>query len=49
MDVVVVFFLVFFFLVFVVGPLLRLEDRPGFLRPDRKPRPNVDLLFRTRR
>jgi hypothetical protein len=29
---------VFFFLACVVGPMLRIEDRPAFKRPDKKPR-----------
>ena len=35
----IAFFLVgFFILALVVGPLLRIEDRPSFKWPDRKPR-----------
>ena len=38
----IAFFLVgFFILALVVGPLLRIEDRPSFKRPDRKPRRSV--------
>jgi hypothetical protein len=38
MEFIAFFFVGFFFLALVVGPLLRIEDRPEFLRPDRKPR-----------
>jgi hypothetical protein len=38
MSFLFVFFAVFFFLALVVGPLLRIEDRPSFRWPDRKPR-----------
>jgi hypothetical protein len=37
-DFLIGFFAVFFVLALVVGPLLRVEDRPSFRRPDRKPR-----------
>jgi hypothetical protein len=48
MDVAAVFFAVFFVLVFVVAPLLGLEDRPEFLRPERKTRPMIGSWFRDR-
>jgi hypothetical protein len=37
-EFIAFFFVGFFFLALVVGPLLRIEDRPEFLRPDRKVR-----------
>jgi hypothetical protein len=37
-DFLIGFFAVFFVLALVVGPLLRVEDRPSFRWPDRKPR-----------
>jgi hypothetical protein len=49
MDVAAVFIAVFFVLVFVVTPLVRLEDRPEFLRPECKPRPMIGSWFRDRR
>jgi hypothetical protein len=49
MDVAAVFIAVFFVLVFVVAPLLGLEDRPEFLRPERKPRLLIGSWFRDRR
>jgi hypothetical protein len=36
MSFVFIYFVVFFFLVFVVGPAGRIEDRPAFKRPDKK-------------
>ena len=36
MSFLFVYFVVFFFLVFVVGPAGRIEDRPAFKRPDKK-------------
>jgi hypothetical protein len=36
MSLVFVYFIVFSLLVFVVGPALRIEDRPALKRPDRK-------------
>jgi hypothetical protein len=38
MSFIAVFLVGFFVLALVVGPLLRIEDRPSFKRPDRKPR-----------
>jgi hypothetical protein len=38
MSFVFVFFMVFFLLAFVIGPALRIEDRPAILRPNRKVR-----------
>jgi hypothetical protein len=38
MSVLFVFFAVFFLLALVVGPALRIEDRPAFKWPDKKPR-----------
>ena len=38
MTFLFVFFAVFFFLSLVVAPWLRIEDRPAFKRPDKKPR-----------
>jgi hypothetical protein len=38
MDFVAVFFVLFFFLAIVVGPWLRVEDRPDFKWPNRKAR-----------
>jgi hypothetical protein len=49
MDGAGVFIAVFVVLVFVVAPLLGLEDRPEFLRPERKPRPLIGGWFRDRR
>jgi hypothetical protein len=36
-----IFLTVFFLVVVVLGPIFGAESRPGFLRPDRKARPNV--------
>ena len=36
MSFVFVFFAVFFFLALVVGPAMKIEDRPAFKRPDKK-------------
>ena len=38
MSFLFIFYAVFFFLALVVGPALRIEDRPAFKRPDKKPR-----------
>jgi hypothetical protein len=38
MSFVLVFFAVFFFLALVLGPAMKIEDRPAFKRPDKKPR-----------
>jgi hypothetical protein len=38
MSFIFVFFMVFFVLAFVIGPALRIEDRPAILRPDKKVR-----------
>jgi hypothetical protein len=38
MSFVFILFTVFFFLAVVVGPWLRVEDRPAFKRPDKKVR-----------
>jgi hypothetical protein len=38
MSFLFAFFTVFFFLAVVVGPWLRVEDRPAFKRPDKKVR-----------
>jgi hypothetical protein len=38
MDFVAIFFVMFFVGACIVGPLLRIEDRPAFKWPDRKPR-----------
>jgi hypothetical protein len=38
MSFVSVYFIAFALLVFVVGPALRIEDRPAFRRPDKKVR-----------
>ncbi|HEY7454273.1 MAG TPA: hypothetical protein VH683_06890 [Thermoleophilaceae bacterium] len=38
MSFVAVFLVVFFFMALVVGPWCRIEDRPAFKRPDRRPR-----------
>jgi hypothetical protein len=38
MSFIAVFFTVFFFVAIVLGPIFGAEDRPGFLRVDRKPR-----------
>ena len=38
MSFVLVFFIAFSLLAFVVGPALRIEDRPAFKRPDEKVR-----------
>jgi hypothetical protein len=36
MSFVFVYFMVFCILAFVLGPALRIEDRPAFRRPDKK-------------
>ncbi len=38
MEFVAIFLLGFFVLAVVIGPLLRVEDRPDFLQPNRKAR-----------
>jgi len=38
MSFIAVFFAVFFLLALVVGPMLKIEDRPAFRWPDKKPR-----------
>jgi hypothetical protein len=38
MSFLAVYFLVFVVLALVVGPVLRIEDRPAFKRPDKKVR-----------
>jgi hypothetical protein len=38
MSFVFVFFIVFFLLAFVVGPALRIEDRPAIKSPNKKVR-----------
>ena len=38
MSFVLVYFIAFSLLAFVVGPALRIEDRPAFKRPDKKVR-----------
>ena len=38
MTFLFVFFAVFFLLSMVVGPAMKIEDRPAFKRPDKKPR-----------
>jgi hypothetical protein len=38
MSFVLVYFIAFSLLAFVVGPALRIEDRPAFKRPDKKAR-----------
>jgi hypothetical protein len=38
MTFVWIFFAVFFVLACGVGPMLRIEDRPAFKWPDKKPR-----------
>jgi hypothetical protein len=38
MSFLAVYFLVFVVLALVVGPALRVEDRPAFKRPDKKVR-----------
>ena len=38
MSFVFVFFTTFFFLACGVGPALKIENRPAFKRPDKKPR-----------
>ena len=42
MEPLALAFVVFFVLALVIGPLLRIEDRPDFLRPDSKARKMVD-------
>jgi hypothetical protein len=36
MSFLAIFFLIFAVLALVVGPALRIEDRPAFKRPDKK-------------
>lgn len=38
MSFVFIFFIVFALMAFVIGPMLRIEDRPAVLRPDKKVR-----------
>jgi hypothetical protein len=38
MTFLFIFFAVFFFLALVVAPALKIEDRPAFKSPDKKPR-----------
>jgi hypothetical protein len=38
MSFIAVYFIAFALLAFVVGPALRIEDRPAFKRPDKKVR-----------
>lgn len=38
MTFLFVFFAVFFFLALVVAPAMKIEDRPAFKWPDKKPR-----------
>jgi hypothetical protein len=38
MSFILVFFIAFSLFAFVVGPALRIEDRPAFKRPDKKVR-----------
>ncbi len=40
MSFLAIFFTVFFLAV-LLAPIFGAESRPAFLRPDRKPRPNV--------
>jgi hypothetical protein len=46
MHVLPAFFIAFFVIVFVVGPLVAAEDRPGFKRIGRNPRQAVGSWFR---
>jgi hypothetical protein len=46
MEVLPAFFIAFFVIVFVFGPLFAEEDRPGFKRIARKPRMPVGSWFR---
>jgi hypothetical protein len=46
MSFVAVFFVAFFFIAIVLGPILGAEDRPDFLRPDSKFRKMVTPLRR---
>jgi hypothetical protein len=41
MSFIAVFFIVFFFVAVVLGPIFGAESRPGFLKPDVKATPNV--------
>jgi hypothetical protein len=41
MGFIAVFFIVFFFVVIVLGPIFGAESRPGFLDPRVKAKPNV--------
>jgi hypothetical protein len=41
MSFLAVFFGAFFFVVIVLGPIFGAESRPGFVKPDHKPRQNV--------
>jgi hypothetical protein len=45
MGVLPLFFIAFFVIVFVVAPFCSPDDRPGFKRLDRKPRPAVGSWF----
>jgi hypothetical protein len=45
MQVLPVFFIVFFILAIVVGPLIGEDDRPGIKRPDVKARQSVGAWF----
>jgi hypothetical protein len=46
MDFVAVFFVVFFFVTIVLGPIFGAEDRPDFLRPFHKAKKMVTPLRR---
>ena len=41
MSFLAIFFLVFFFVASVLGPIFGAESRPGFLKPDLKAKPSV--------
>jgi hypothetical protein len=38
MSFIAIYFIVFALLALVIGPALRIEDRPAFKRPDKKVR-----------
>jgi hypothetical protein len=41
MEFMVVYIVVLLVVAVVIGPICGAEDRPAFLRPDRRPRRNV--------
>jgi hypothetical protein len=44
---IAIFLACFFFIAIVLGPIFGAESRPGFLRPDRKPRRMAGAMRRS--